>query len=961
MRIFQDVERFLQERWRFCLVLPLLLSCSAPPPPAAPEAAKVTTRDAARLEAPGDERTFGATTLLPSAFDQQLPALSSDGTGFLAVWVDARVHGTGHIRGARMAADGTLADPVGFAIGEPVDNYRVAAPGIAWNGNEHFVVWQRGIDSQYTSVLATVESAFVSPSGAIRRANVSPRLSLTQPHAMKVAAGAHGFLAAWSIGTRINGLLFDESGTPAAQPVELFAGKSLGEDLTVVFDGTNYLVVGSGQLTTGGSQGIWARRFNESAAPVDAAPFSLSGDVLAARPSAARVGDSVLVTWEDSGSTGGTEWDLQGALVTPGSTSVDRFLIADGTAGNGKRQPALAFDGTHALVAWSDEASRKVLAVRITAAGSVVAGGPITVLDPQGETTGASVAFSGGTFLVAGTQLLPDSGNDVVAARVSPEGTRIDAAPVTLSMGAPAQLTPRVAWSRDRALLVWSAWNGTDWDIHGVRLDANFQPLDATPFVISGANKNQETPDVVSSGEDFLVVWRDDRNDGTGLRRDIYGARVTAAGTVKDAQGMAIAAGGSASRQHPRVAVDGRAYVVGWWQDGEVKLAQVDPAGWVSGHVTVAAGSTSFGLACTTGGICATVLPMDYRGFHPLALYRFDALLTKLNEAPMFVSSLEDLTQLPGLTFDGTRFVAAWKSTKKTNPALLAARFTTAGAVLDAKPVEVSTEVDVREPQLTSDGHAVVLTWIERTVGSWRAMARQFDTALVGAPAVALAKQPTDERASSIAVSAAGATLAVWEQDDPGQGAMRVHASMGSTRSVLGTACGTATDCRSGFCVDGVCCDSACGGGTADCNACSMAAGAAADGTCGPRANATCDDGKACTEHDVCEGSSCVGAPKAAPAPGPCQVVTPLCDPETGDFPTAQAPDGTVCDTGECRAGACMPKDDPPPPPPDDGEPEESGCGCTTGPGAAGTSFLLLLTLAGVLRRRAGHGRKRHE
>lgn len=948
---------------RFWLVLPLLFSCSTPPPAAAPEETKVTTRDAARLVALGDERTFGATTPLPSAFDQQLPALSADGTGFLAVWLDARVHGTGNIRGVRMAADGTLADPVGFAIGEAVENYRVAAPGIAWNGNEHFVVWQRGIDSQYTSVLATVESAFVSPSGAIRRSHSAPQLNITQPRAMKVAAGAHGFLAAWSIGTRINGLLFDASGAPATQPIELVAGTSLGEDLTVIFDGTNYLVVGSGQLTQGGSQGIWARRFTESGAPVDAAPFSLSGNVLAVRPSAARVGDTVLVAWEDAGSTGGAEWDIQGTLVTPGSTPVDRFLIADGTAGHGRQQPALAFDGTHALVAWSEEASKKVLAVRVTAAGSVVAGGPITVLDPQGETTEPSVAFSGRTFLVAGTRFLAASGKDVVAARVGPEGSRVDAAPVTLSVGAPAQVTPRVAWSRDRALMVWSAWNGTAWDIHGVRLDANLQPLDGTPFVISGANDNQDAPDVVSNGEDFLVVWRDDRNDDTGLRRAIYSARVTAEGAVMDAQGIAIAAGDPplsppTSRENPRAAFDGRGYVVGWWHAAELKLAQVDPQGFVGEHVTVAkADSTRFGLACAPEGLCATVLPMDHRGFHPLALYRFDSLLTKLNAAPMFVSPLEDTTQLAGLTFDGTWFVAAWKSTKKTGPALLAARFTTAGTVLDGNPVEVATEVDVREPQLASDGHAVFMTWGQRTVGNWRAMGRQFDKALVGPPAVALAKQPTDERASSIAGSAAGAVIAVWEQDDLVQGAMRVRASTGRTGAVLGTACGTATDCGSGFCVDGVCCDSACGGGTSDCNACSMAAGAAADGTCGPRANtATCDDGKACTEKDVCGGASCSGVAKTAPAPGPCQVITPVCDSETGDFPTTQAPDGTVCDTGECRAGACVPKNDPP-----GGEPEESGCGCSTGPGAAGTSFLLLLTLAGVLWRQAGHGRKRHE
>lgn len=945
----------------FCLALPWVFACSTPQPP---DAAKVTTRDAARLVELGDERTFGATPNLPSAFDQQLPALSSDGTGFLAVWVDARVHGTGNIRGARVAADGTLTDPVGFAIGEAVENFRVAAPGIAWGGNEHLVVWQRGIDSQYTSVLATVESALVSPSGAVRRSTSTPRLSATVPHAMKVAAGAHGFLAVWSTGARLNGLLFDESGTPAAQPIELFAGTSLDEELTVLFDGTNYLVVGSGQLTSGGSLGIWARRFNESGAPVDAAPFSLSGDVLARRPAAVRMGAQVFVAWEDSGSTGGAQWDIRGTLVTSGSTRADTFLIAQGTAGNGKRQPALAFDGVHALVALSDEASKKVVAVRVTAEGGVVAGEPLTVLDPQGETTGPSVAYSGGIFLVAGTRLLPGSGNDVVAARVSPAGTRVDAAPVTLSVGAPAQVSPRVAWSRDRALLVWSAWNGMDWDIHGVRLDANLQPLDGTPFVISGAEGDQAAPDVVSSGVDFLVVWRDGRNDATGQRQDIYGARVTAEGTVRDAQGIVIAAGSPpssppTSRQHPRVAVDGRAYVVGWWQAGEVRLAQVNLTGSVSGNVTVAAApSPNFGLACTTGGICATVLPMDYRGFNPLALYRFDALLTKLNTAPMFVSPLEDMTQLPGLTFDGTGFVAAWKSTKRTNPALRMARFTKEGTVQDGTPVDVSAEADVREPQLASDGHAVFVTWTLRTGGSWRAMVRQFDEALGGPPAVALAKQPTEERASSIALSAAGAVIAVWDQDEPRLGAMRVHASTGRPRSILGTACGTATDCESGFCVDGVCCDSACGGGSSDCNACSIAAGAAADGTCGPRAaNAPCDDGTACTQDDHCQGTSCIGAPTTAPEPGPCQVITPVCNPETGDFPTTQAPDGTTCDAGECRAGACVAKNDPP----EDSEPEKSGCGCSTGPGAAGTSFLLLLTLAGVLWRRAGHGRENPE
>jgi hypothetical protein len=56
-----------------------------------------------------------------------------------------------------------------------------------------------------------------------------------------------------------------------------------------------------------------------------------------------------------------------------------------------------------------------------------------------------------------------------------------------------------------------------------------------------------------------------------------------------------------------------------------------------------------------------------------------------------------------------------------------------------------------------------------------------------------------------------------------------------------GTACTSGSQCTSGFCVDGVCCDNACGGGsTTDCLACSIAAGATADGTCALVATPTC-------------------------------------------------------------------------------------------------------------------------
>ncbi len=72
-----------------------------------------------------------------------------------------------------------------------------------------------------------------------------------------------------------------------------------------------------------------------------------------------------------------------------------------------------------------------------------------------------------------------------------------------------------------------------------------------------------------------------------------------------------------------------------------------------------------------------------------------------------------------------------------------------------------------------------------------------------------------------------------------------------------GRTCKAAADCRSGFCVDGVCCDTACGGGvTTDCEACSLAAGARVGGTSGVVSRGrTCRPvAGACDVAESCDG-----------------------------------------------------------------------------------------------------------
>ena len=121
--------------------------------------------------------------------------------------------------------------------------------------------------------------------------------------------------------------------------------------------------------------------------------------------------------------------------------------------------------------------------------------------------------------------------------------------------------------------------------------------------------------------------------------------------------------------------------------------------------------------------------------------------------------------------------------------------------------------------------------------------------------------------------------------------------------------CASNGDCLSGFCADGVCCDTACDAGP--CDACSVAAGAAVDGTCKLITGPVCDDGNACTQSDTCQAGVCTGTnPIGCVGKDACNDAA--CNPGTGACDPVVKADGTACDDGDactkkdvCTAGVC--------------------------------------------------------
>jgi len=177
-----------------------------------------------------------------------------------------------------------------------------------------------------------------------------------------------------------------------------------------------------------------------------------------------------------------------------------------------------------------------------------------------------------------------------------------------------------------------------------------------------------------------------------------------------------------------------------------------------------------------------------------------------------------------------------------------------------------------------------------------------------------------------------GADSAGSEVEEPKQILARVLSQDSSTRTsrgsenptnILGNGapCSAPAECKSEFCVDGVCCDTACGGNNpVDCLGCSKAVGAATNGTCQTLpANTTCRPAvDTCDVDEHCDGMSTACPPDALlPAGTVCRPAAGDCDlPEacTGNHPLCPpdvlAPSGTLCrpsmggcDTGEACSG----------------------------------------------------------
>jgi len=336
-------------------------------------------------------------------------------------------------------------------------------------------------------------------------------------------------------GTRVSraGRALDVSGLAIAKEAHQGAGPA------VASDGTNAFVVWTDRQ--GSAPGVvYGARITRAGAILDRAGLSIySGQGEHAEPAVSFDGTNYLVVWRSTVWPAG--WFLDAARVTPSGTVLDPAAIR--ISSTYAWSPAVASGGTNSLVVWlRGGVGGSLVGARISPSGVVLDPNPIEISCPPNYSCTSNyanepaVAFDGTNYLVAWSE--SESGN-IFGTRISLAGTVLDPGGIRISHGVGRAGKPTISFGGTNYLVAWEDTRFGCCSIFGTRVSPSGNVLDPGEIAIATRGREQVEPAAVFDGTNYLVAWTDNRsvvNSGS----DIYGAHVTQDGRVLEARGILL-------------------------------------------------------------------------------------------------------------------------------------------------------------------------------------------------------------------------------------------------------------------------------------------------------------------------------------------------------------------------------------------------------------------------------------
>ncbi|QSQ27043.1 hypothetical protein JY651_19925 [Pyxidicoccus parkwayensis] len=540
---------------------------------------------------------------------------------------------------------------------------------------------------------------------------------------------------------------------------------------SVASSGTGYLVVWEDFRASRFE--IFGTRVSSAGGVLDDWGISIARQADASqKPSVASNGTDYLVVWEEA--LAGSPVSVHGARVSGAGEVRDIGGLAPGAPASSRSAPSVASNGTDYLVAWMDmrNGNPDVYGTRVASTGEVMDGAGLAIAQAAQTQTAPSVASNGTDYLV----VWEDSRNgntDIFGARVSSSGAVLDASGLAVSTDARTQLVPAVASNGTDYLVVWQdARNETAGDIFGARVTSAGAVMETSGFAISTAARAQGTPAVASNGTDYLVVWQDARSETSG---DIYGARVTSAGTVVDGSGLAISTY-AAGQTYPSVAFNGTDFYVAWKDarsSRDIYGTRVTTAGEVldgSGVVLSTAANGQWTPEVASNGTGYLVVWVGHRpsdGSAAIFGVRVSAAGDVLDVSGLEISP-PGLALYPSVASNGTDYLVVWEDVSQLDSRIMGARVTGGGAVLDARGLVLSPS-SVRSasaPSVASNGTGYLVVWEtmpgETQLSSISGTRVTREGAVLDASGLSISGPPAFAHAPEVASNGTD-SLVVWE------------------------------------------------------------------------------------------------------------------------------------------------------------------------------------------------------
>ena len=650
-------------------------------------------------------------------------AVGYNGSDFLLVWQDGRSD-VYSIYGTRVSAAGAVLDSIGIPIA-PIAGQGLN-PAISFDGSNYLVVWE-----DYRNGVPDIYGAFVDADGTLLD-TVCLRISYNLNGGLGPAVAFDGtnYLVVW---------WDDEEGiwgarvTPVGQVLDTISipvsTAYYSQNPDVAFDGDNFLVVWQDDRAVG-NMNIYGARVAKNGVVLDTANILISGAMDSqAYPAIVYDGSDYLVVWQDRRRV--VEWDIYGARVTPAGAVPDTAGIMISTSDRSRYYPAVAFDGTNSFVIWQDyryTGAADLYAARVNTAGLVLDSAGIVISSASNDQNSPAVAFGGTRYLVAWEDRRYNvSWADIFAARVSTEGVVLDPSGLEVSFAGYNQYSPAVGFNGSDFLAAWADVRSDSADIYGARVASDGVLLDTGNVRISACSSQQRSPTVASDGMDFLVAWEDSRSGPS----DIYGTRVSASGQVLDTLGILVS-GAAGNQLVPAAAFNGSDYLVAW-QDRRSGVYNIygsrvtsvgvvlDPAGIPISTATYSKNDP----AVATDGANYLVVWSNAPIYQTIYGARVSPAGVVLDPSGITISNEAYRQELPAVAYDGTNFLVVWTTAPQPNPhynyyAILGARVTPEGAVLDSPAIQISPLSGNRyRPDVAFDGANYLVMWEDKASGSF--------------------------------------------------------------------------------------------------------------------------------------------------------------------------------------------------------------------------------------------------